>query len=616
MNDQPKTMRSRTLFRELHRRHVFKAGVAYAVVAWLIVQVLSIMIPAFDLPEDLMPFSIVVLLVCFPIWLAISWFYDLTEDGIVRTRNIQENEETVSIKNVNLNKVIITSLSVLVILLIVNTFRMKAETKNLLESAVFEAPFKSSIAVLAFDDMSPDHDHEFFADGISEEITNKLYGIKDLKVIARTSAFSYKNRKVTHQTIAKELDVAYLLEGSVRLSKNVFRITVQLIDGSDGSHLWSENFDREIEDILITQDEIASIVAERLEVSLLIDDARRGKVNPEAHANYLKANKALREYSEQGTRIADSLIRKSLEIDRTQAAYWNILSQVIFRKTYHYSRKAPKEGHYEGVLAAMKAIDLDARDAVAYSWLSRFEWQNKRADLAEQHLNTALGLSPNDPSILFQAAKFALRTNQLDNAKKYLDRAILLDPMGEVSYEPRDVAYYTRSFLNWTLGHLDEAERDLHKAYDMALPDYLKNYEMALLCRDKGKYEEALYRLENEDDPYLRKLLECSILYATGKEKAALQVMEELKTYLKKADPKLFVISEEEHSYEIACLYAYMGDRDNAFAYLDKAFETIMIWPDRFFTTPEFNVLHEDPRWDAFLIKLGNTFSYNFLNLE
>lgn len=606
-------MRFKALIWELHRRHVFKAGVAYLVVSWMIVQVLDVMIPAFTLPKDLMPLSIVVLMVCFPIWLGISWFYDITKDGIVRTKRIGEDEEFISTKSVNLNKVIITSLSVLVILLIVNTFRMKAETRNLMETAITEtAPYNSSIAVLAFVDMSQGQDQEYFADGISEEITNKLNQIKELNVIARTSAFSYKNRNVNLQTIARELDVEYILEGSVRVSDNMFRITAQLIDGSDGAHIWSENFDREIEDILLTQDEIASIVAERLEVSLLIDDVRSGKVNPEAHVNYFKANKALKDYSRKGTLIADSLIHKSLELDNNQACYWTTLVQVIFSKTYHYSLMETALGHTEGVEAAMKAIELDPRNALAYSWLSRFEWQNKRADLAEQHLITALELSNKDPSILFQAAKFSLRTNQLSTARKYLDRSILLDPKSEEFYEARDVAYYTRSFLNWTLGNLDEAGNDLLKAYSLDLPDYLKNYELALLCRDRGQYEEAISRMENEKDPYLKTLLECSILYATGKKTAAMEVLQALQSYLKNGDTKIFEVTEEEHNYEIACLYAYMGDTDNAFAYLDASFETILIWPDRFFTTPEFNNLHGDPRWDAFLIRMGNVFNYSF----
>lgn len=612
-------MRFQTLFRELHRRHVFKAGVAYAVVAWTISQVLSIMIPAFELPDELLAFSIVVMLVCFPIWLAISWFYDLTEDGIVRTKNLSEDEEPVSTKSVNLNKVIITSLSVLVILLIVNTFRMKAEIKNVTspvstESAMGEEElglpqYKTSVAVLAFADMSPGQDHAYFAHGMSEEIIHKLAYTRDLKVIGRTSSFSYENKEVTHHTIAEELDVAYILEGSIRFSNDIVRITAQLIDVSDGSHIWSQTFDREIEDVLYTQDEIAKIVAEKLKVSLLNEDVRLRKVDPEAYALYLKASNALNGYNEEGTLIADSLIRRSLDIDRSYAPSWTVLSQVIFREIYHYFNMEPGFGHDEGVQAAMKALELDTQDALAHTWLAQYEWQNRRADLAEHHLITAIRISPNDPAILFQAGKFALKTNRMNSAKQYLDKAILLDPRN-------DVAYYTRGFLNWTLGNLDDANNDFIKAYNLDLPDDFKNYEMALLCRDKGKYNEAVLWMKQEENSFLRLLLKCGIYHAMGKKAEALELLEQIKDYPENEDWQMYMVTDAEHNYEIACLYAFMGDTDNAFTYLDKAFEHLIIWPERIFTSPEFKKIQGDHRWEAFLIRLGIAFNYDFFPAE
>ncbi len=616
-------MSTQTLFRELHRRHVFKSGIAYMVVSWLVVQVLETLVSAFKLPDDLMQFFIVVMFVCFPIWLLISWFYDITEDGIVRTKNIPEDGDTPSTKNVNLNKIIITSLAVIVILLIVNTFRMKAENKNLKMEVATEnligkegdntPQFKTSIAVLAFANMTPEQDYDYLGDSMSEEIINRLNQIKDLKVSGRTSSFSFKNREVTHHTIAKELGVAYLLEGSIRISKEVVRITAQLIDASDGSHVWSQSFDRKMEDVLIIQDEIACIVADKLEVSLLNEDVRQRKADIEAYLYYLKANEALNKYDRSNTLAADSLIRKSLEIDNSYAPSWTVLSLVYFRKANHYALLEPNEGYDKGIEAAMKAVELDPNNAMGYSMLSLFAWQNKQANLAEKHLKRALDLSPNDPLILFQAGKLALRTNQLKKAKRYLDRSIELDPNNDLFFGARDIGYYTRSFLNWTLGNLDEAGDDLLRAYTLALPDYLKNYEMALLQRDRGQYEAAIYRIGKEEDPYLRQLLECSVYFAMGRQEESLQILEKLKTYTEDLGLKDHVASVAEYHYEIACLYAYMEDKDNAFAYLDKSFEHVVIWPDVFFTTPEFKNLHSDPRWEQYLNRLGSEFDYDFM---
>ncbi len=601
-------MRFKTLLHELHRRHVFKAAVAYLVVTWLLVQVLSIFIPAFNVPSDLLQFSIVVMLVCFPIWLVISWFYDITEDGIVRTKKIDYEEEYVSTKSVNLNKVIITSLSVIVILLIVNTFRMKADQKSAVETELTLGPdYKSSIAVLAFADMSPEKNHEYFADGMSEEIINKLAHSKDLKVIGRTSSFSYKDQKVTHNTIGEELEVAYYLEGSVRPSKEVVRITVQLIDVADGSHIWSDTFDRNIEDVLLTQDEIAAIVADRLEVTLLTEDLRTRKVDPEAYDLYLKAVEAINCYDEASTLKADSLITRSLEIDLSYAPSWAILSNVIYSKTYHYFLIDQEYGSETGIQAAKKAIELDSMNVNGYSWLSLFAWQNRQPELSEEFLEKALMLAPNDPYLLVKAGNFALRTNRLDVAKEIFEKTALLDPKNMLAFK-------RRGFLHWALGNLQEAEKDILKAYDLGLPDYLKNYEFSLLYRDQNNLDEAKEWMEKEENPYLRKLLRCSIYYAMGRQAESLKLLEEIKEYPKDESWQMFIASEAEHLFEIACLYAYMNKADEAFEYLDKAFEHVLIWPEWLFTMPELNNLHDDPRWEQYVQRLGQEYDYDFLH--
>ena len=600
-------MRLKTIFQELHRRHVFKAGVAYLVVAWLIVQILSILIPAFDVPNNLLQFSIVVLLVCFPIWLVISWFYDITENGIIRTRKIIYDKEYVSTKSVNLNKVIITSLSVIVTLLIVNTFRMKADHKNLSTTEAINSPdFKSSVAVLAFADLSQERDQEYFADGMSEEIIHKLAHNKDLKVIGRTSSFSYKHENVTHHTIAEELDVAYILEGSVRPSKEKVRITVQLIDVADGSHIWSDTFDREIEDVLFTQDEIADIVADRLKVTLLNEDLRLRKVDPVAYDLYLKAVEAINCYDEVSTLKADSLITRSLEIDMSYAPSWTVLSQVIFAKTFYYFLLDRDYGFDAGIRAASKALELDSLNSNGYALLSLYSWQNKQTDLSLHYLKNAVKVAPNDPMILVQAANSALRRNRLTEAKSYFEKAILLDPKNML-------AFRRRGFLHWALGNLEEAEEDLLRAYDLGLPDYLKNYELAMLHRDKNDLDEASRFMEKEANPYLQLLLKCSIYYSMGRMAESLELMDQIKAFPDDQNRDMYLDSEAEHYFEIACLYAYMNNADDAFVYLDKAYAHVLIWPEWLFTMPEFNNLHEDPRWEQYVNRLGKEYDYNFL---
>ena len=601
-------MRINTLFQELHRRHVYKAGVAYLVVAWLIVQVLSIMADAFELADDLLPYSILLIVLCFPVWLAISWFYDLTEDGIVRTRNLEEGEEAVSTKSVNLNKVIITSLSITVILLIMNTFRMKAENKRLgltgdiTQSEAFVIPeFKNSVGILPFKDLSPGENDDYFAIGITDEIRNRLDQIQDLKVIF--SPIEYHG--LDHRSIAKALEVDHILEGSIRVTEDMVRITARIIDGSDGSDRWSHSFEPKMEDILYTEAEIAKHVSEILNVTLSVDDVKLRKIDPEAYVYYSKANQALSDYSKSSTGEADSLINLSLQIDDSYAPAWVTLSRVVFKKTYHYYLLEPAIGYERGTQAAKRAIDLDEGNALAYAWLSHYEWQNSEAVLAENHLEYALHLSPNDPAILFQAAKFMLNTNRLQKAKESLDKTILLDP-ANLS------ALYYRAFLNWTTGDLKGAEQDFLLAYRLGLVNYFKNYEMALLQRDMGNYEEALQWAGNEENWYLCELLHCSINYAMGNKMESFELLNALKSYSIEELLQSYIDAEEEHYYELASLCAYMGDRDNALNYLDKAFEHLVIWPDRLFTNPDFNDLKKDERWDKLLLRLGVKLGYDF----
>lgn len=600
-------MRFKTLLQELHRRHVFKASITYLVVGWLIIQVLSVLVDAFDIPTYLMQFSIVVLLVCFPIWLAISWFYDITEDGIVKTKKIAYDEEYVSTKSINLNKVIITSLSVIVIMLVANTFRIKSDQKNMaMPTATMGADNKPSIAVLALADYSKEGDQEYFTDGMSEEITNRLAQSRDLKVIGRTSSFSYKDKKVNHRIIGEELDVDYYIEGSVRPSNDTIRITVQLIDVTDGSHVWSKIYDRKIEDVLFIQDEIACITADLLKVTLLSDDRRHREVDPEAYILYLKALEALYRYNKVSTLQADSLINKSLEIDDTYAPSWAVLSQVIFAKTYYYFLLDKEVGSETGIQAAKKTVELDSMNANGYTWLSLFAWQDRQPKLSEEYLKKVFLIAPNNPLFLRRTGNFALRTNRLSHAKVFFDQSVLLDPKNKEAFQQR-------GFYHWALGNVEEAERDLLKAYELGLPNTFKNYELTLINRDKNKLGEALKLAEKEKNPYLQKLLQCSIYFAMGRQAESLELLEQIKTYPHDDNGDMSLDSEAEHNFEIACLYAYMGNADEAFAYLDNAFEHVLIWPEWLFTMPEFNNLHDDPRWELYVQRLGKEYNYDFL---
>ncbi len=596
-------------FKELQRRHVVKAGIAYTIVAWLIVQVLSILVPAFELGQDWMRTTIIILVVGFPIWLIVAWVYDFTPEGFKKTEEVIFDPEVSAKKNVQLNRLIIGGLCIALILLIVNQVRLKETLKKQQMTASILPEFASSIAVLAFADMSPEHNKEYFADGMSEAILNKLAKYKDLKVIGRTSSFSYKNKEVTLDVIGEELDVAYLLEGSVRQSGDIFRITVQLIDVATGAHSWSDTFDRKVEDALMVQEEIAEIVAVRMAVTLLNEDFRKRKLDPRAYELFLQANNLVNTLREEATMRADTLIRKSIELDDTYAPSWNILAQVIFAKTYYYFHNEANAGYESGILAAKKAIELDSLNAMGYVWQSLYSWQNYQADVSESMLKKALQIAPNEPRILAQAGNLSMRTNRINEALNYYDQAILLDPKNTMALK-------RKGFLEWKLGNIDKAEYYIERSYLLGLPDYLRIYELALLNRDKGNYDKAIAYMEQETNPYLNNLLGCSINYAMGNEGKALKLLELIKAYPEDENRDEYLDTDAEHYFEVACLSAYMGDKDGAFANLDMAFQHVVIWPEWLFTMPEFNNLHDDPRWEQYVVRLGAAYNYNFLGVD
>ena len=234
---------------ELKRRNVFKAGLAYLIVAWIMTQVTAIVLPTFNAPPFVLKTILFILGIGFPIWLVFAWVYEITSEGIKKTDHVDQEHSKLTQTGNRFNKLIIASLSVALILLLINQF---SGNPDQIENAdVVKSTFgtnNNSIAVLAFEDMSQQKNQEYFSDGISAELTSLLAKIRELKVIDRRSSFSYKGKSTTAKQIGKELNISHILDGSVRMYDDKVRIDVQLIDVSDGSHLWLQTYDRQMDD--------------------------------------------------------------------------------------------------------------------------------------------------------------------------------------------------------------------------------------------------------------------------------------------------------------------------------------------------------------------------------
>jgi TolB-like protein/glutaredoxin-related protein len=268
-----------SLFKELQRRNVFKVGATYVIVAWLIMQIGEVMAPALHLPAWIQSALAFFLILGFPVAILLSWAFDLSPEGLRLEKSAEGKTSTAHSSGQKLNVAITALLFIAVTFLAFDKFvfdpqREADRTETAADDArddghVAPAPQTSaSIAVLAFEDMSPEQDQQYLSDGLAEELLNALAQIPELKVISRSSAFSYKGKNVKLGQIADELEVGHILEGSVRKSGNRVRITAQLIDARTDSHLWSETYDRTLDDIFAVQEDVARSVTRSLRATL------------------------------------------------------------------------------------------------------------------------------------------------------------------------------------------------------------------------------------------------------------------------------------------------------------------------------------------------------------
>ena len=235
-----------SLYKELQRRNVIKAGISYLVVSWVLLQVVSLISGILNAPQWLGKTLLISLILLLPVWLLFSWYFELTPEGIKRTVDVPREDSIAKKTSGKLNHFIIIFLSIAVLLLVVDRFFISERIKSELSQEYSPPVTTHSIAVLPFSDYSPESDQAYFADGLSEELLNLLSKIPKLKVISRTSSFSFKNSELPITSIAEQLKVSYILEGSVRKNGDQLRITAQLIDATTDKHIWSKNFDKEL----------------------------------------------------------------------------------------------------------------------------------------------------------------------------------------------------------------------------------------------------------------------------------------------------------------------------------------------------------------------------------
>ncbi|HEX3124596.1 MAG TPA: hypothetical protein VHQ21_14975, partial [Rhodanobacteraceae bacterium] len=308
-----------SLLGELKRRNVFRATALYAAAAWLLVQVATQVFPFFHVPEWVVRWIIVAAVIGLPPFIAFAWFYEFTPEGLKRQSEVDADESIVHLTARKLDRWIIALLVLIALLMLVNMFVLRkpgADTEakqtatDAAPTASAAAPAKS-IAVLPFENLSKDENNAYFATGMQDEILTRLAGIRDLKVISRTSTTQYASQPPNLKIVAEQLGVATVLEGSVQKAGEQVHINLQLIDARNDSHLWAQSFNREIKDIFAVEAEVAQKVADALKAQLVPEEAARVAAVPThseaAYELYLQANAHFNRASDQDVLVPREL---------------------------------------------------------------------------------------------------------------------------------------------------------------------------------------------------------------------------------------------------------------------------------------------------------------------
>ncbi|HEV2045071.1 MAG TPA: tetratricopeptide repeat protein [Chthoniobacterales bacterium] len=584
-------MNPKNFFGELKRRNVYKVAITYAVVAWLLVQAASILLPTFEAPTWVMKAFVVFLALGFVISVMISWAFEATPEGLKRTENVPP-DAVLPTWSPRKFATFIVAVAVIAAGLLAYQFLRTKTTPRQSEAAT------RSIAVLPFVNMSADKNDEYLSDGVSEELITALSKITGLQVKARTSSFAFKGKNEDIQKIGELLHVSHLLEGSVAKAGNKLRITAQLIQASDGNHEWSDTYDREMQDIFAVRSEVAQQVADTLKVRLLGEDKRKIEKKPtenlEAYNLYRQGRFYADKLSEEGMTKAVPLFQQAIEKDpRFALAYAGMADNYVIAAD---AIIPPREAFSKAKEAALKAIELDDSLAEAHASLGfvhyHYDWDWAGA---EKELKRALELNPQSAQSYTLYTHFLAGMGRYDEAKKYGAHALELDPLSVSAHW----------FLGWGAiyaGRNDEAIGFFSKALELDPNNPWTRWFLGRAYLFSGNSPRAIEEMETglhfgPDDPLGLGFV--GYAYAvTGRRADALKILQRLDELQKRR-----FISTISRVY----VYAGLGDKDKAFEWLEKAYQErsdSLAW---FRFDPESKSLRSDPRFAILMRKIGFT---------
>jgi len=561
MPDNPNKLSQ--FWQELKRRRVIHVIVVYATAAFVIIELINNVYEPLRLPEGSTTFVILLLAIGFPFAIILSWIFDITLKGIKKTKPIEPT---------------------------------KKKKKDYPPSDKISR-FENSIAVLPFQDISPQKDQEYFCDGMTEEIINALTHVGSLKVIARTSAFAFKDKHKDVREIGKKLDVETLLEGSVRKDGNRLRITAQLIKVADGSHIWSDAFNRKLEDVFAIQDEISLAIVDNMKVKLLgkekVEIVKRHTEDLETYNLLLTGRYFFNKGSEEGIKKSIEYFEKVIDkVPDSAQAYAGLASCHIWLRFWDFL--PPKIAFPNAKKAALRAIEIDQMISEAHASLGTvkliYDWDWEGAEVDHKK---AIELNPNYALAHNEYALYFVALGRLDEAIEESERAVELDPLSAILI----------GFLGFSLlraGRLEQARERFQKAIELE-PNFAQAWWMlGQTYILESRYEEGILEIEKTLDLSKNNALILSGLgwaYAVSTRKSdAQKVVIELERRAKK---------EYIRPYLFAKIHAALGEKDRAFEWLDKAYEEHDVSLALMLSDETLVMLHTDQRFNRLLKKIN-----------
>lgn len=582
-------------FDELKRRNVFRVAAAYIVSAWLIIQVVETVFPPFGFGDGAIRAVVITLAIGLVPMLILSWVFELTSEGLKLDKDVDPSQSVGRNTGKTLDRSIVVVLVVALSYFAFDKFvldpsRDAEQLETARQAGRSEAIIASigdrSIAVLPFVDMSPQGDQSYFSDGVSEELLNLLATIPEVRVTSRSSAFAFKDKGLGIPEIAKRLNVVYVLDGSVRKADEQLRISAQLIDARSDTQLWSKNFDRTLQNIFQIQDEIAEDVVEQIKGTLNIAAPEQRQTNPEAYALFLKGRQQRQSGSVDGYNEAIALYQRVLEIDPNYPPAWDEMAAAYQSQALSGLRPSD-EGFQLGRESALAAIAVDPDYAPAYDSLA-FIAQYYQSDLevAAQYTQQALALAPNDTGIVGSAGMLLQNLGRLEEGLAAIEYKVAADPLSPGWQYTLGIAYLA-------VGRYQDAIQSFETTMDLSREFSLGHYNLGVALMLDGQPDKAVNVLQDEarEDWKLTAL--------------SMALFEKDKPASDEALAKLLQKYGGNMTYNIGYVYAYRGDSDAAFQWLEKAIEVEDAGIGGILTESLFKNIHDDPRWLPFLRKLG-----------